>query len=50
MEYSSNIGHYLLYPLAVIAMTAIFFYLGYRGGRKSEKSRIDAYTGSGEKQ
>lgn len=44
MDYSSKIGHYLLYPLAVLAMSAVFFYLGYRSGRKSEKKRIDLFS------
>jgi len=40
MDYYSKIGHYLFYPIAVIAMTSVFFYFGLRTGRKREKNKI----------
>ncbi|MHB8483059.1 MAG: hypothetical protein ACYDBV_10095 [Nitrospiria bacterium] len=45
MKYYSLVGHYLLYPLAVIAMTSFFFIIGFRMGKKKERSRIALLNG-----
>jgi hypothetical protein len=44
MDYYSKVGHYLLYPLAVIAMTTLFFYLGFRAGKKWERNKIARFN------
>ncbi|MBI1821958.1 MAG: hypothetical protein HY036_05355 [Nitrospirae bacterium] len=46
MGYYSLVGHYLLYPLSVIAMTSFFFIMGFRTGRKKERARIALLNGS----
>jgi hypothetical protein len=44
MEYYSRVGHYLLYPLAVLAMTFFFFYIGFKTGKRMEKTRISSFN------
>jgi hypothetical protein len=43
MDYYSKVGHYLLYPLAVLAMTSFLFYLGLKAGKKWERKRINRF-------
>ncbi len=43
MDYYSKVGHYLLYPLAVLALTSFFFYLGLKVGKKWERNRINRF-------
>ncbi len=48
--YEFGIGHYLFYPLAIVLFSAIFFFSGYRVGRRRERARaLSPALGSGSK-
>lgn len=38
--YEFGIGHYLLYPLGILLFSGLFFFSGYRVGRRWERNRL----------
>jgi hypothetical protein len=47
--YEFDLGHILLYPLGVFALSAIFFGWGYRVGRRRERISMDVAAPSVER-
>jgi hypothetical protein len=46
--YEFGIGHYLFYPLGIALFSAVFFWWGFRVGRRRERAR-EALVTAGER-